>query len=1066
MNLLARFDPGDAVTRVVLITLLQTSAVILSAALLGRTVLRRRADARHSLWLAVLAWVTISPGVSAIADRSELGLWVVDLPLPAPAVRRIIADAALPSSPPYEGGVRGGSGRTSPALAQRPDDLRHAPPPNPPFVRGGENAQRSPDERATRSGLTFHQHGSASAFRGALALIWAAVVLAGLARIVAGWRRLAEFTDMTRPLDPLRHGPALDRVRQALGVATLPPIVTSPTAREPVAVGLLQPRVVLPEGLAEVASRDVLRDVLIHECAHVFRRDLWIGLVQRLVSALFWPHPLIHHVSSQLARAREEVCDNHVLRCGDPCGYARTLLALTERYRPFGVAHPGLGLLGARWTLADRIAGLLDPRRIPMTRTTIRMKIAMALALAAAGLTASTVRFDRPVRADEWSDAQAAPKAEAPAIPKTDIWSIEGLVVDEQGRPVPGAIVHAEEEADPAGSKTAPDGSFALGMGPRLYTRLLLVEADDGARIGLVRFQPSRHLGAKDAVRLVLKPARTVIVRVQDAVGAPVPGAAVEAFDYGYQFHATTAASGVATLRVPADARISGVIGLKSGAGFDYFENYRTTPPAPEFEFPPLPAELTLTLDGAQTVRIKVIGPNGQPMSGVAIKPFRPAKPGKITTIAIARGATTGATTDAQGIAVFDWLPKDVGGVTFFIEPPKGFSSSGYLRYVRGGPTELTTRVQRGARLTGTIRFPDGRPARRILVIAGLTGRGWIPRGARTDDEGKYAFDLGPGHPLMIAVDDETWAAPSLTSTVLQEGQEQGGLDFTLSRGTLIHGQVTEVPENRPSPGMMVSLGERGGPLPKELRTVSASTFQLTRNTYTDAQGHYQIRVAPGRYSLRGSRSDDSERQAVEVKNEAEIVHDLVAKGSDRETFLRGVVVQKTETGERPISGAWAFRWPVYGVAKTDAEGQFLRERTPGETIIYAYCPDKGLAGFSRILPGDADNVKVVLSPTATVTGRVIDSNGKPRARQQVGVRLSSGSASRFDFMVSAVTTDDQGRFTYKDAPPGSTGELLVSHQKAVRPNAGPHTVVPFEVRDLDPIQLPDLVVPADKPDK
>ena len=96
-------------------------------------------------------------------------------------------------------------------------------------------------------------------------------------------------------------------------------------------------------------------------------------------------------------------------------------------------------------------------------------------------------------------------------------------------------------------------------------------------------------------------------------------------------------------------------------------------------------------------------------------------------------------------------------------------------------------------------------------------------------------------------------------------------------------------------------------------------------------------------------------------------------------------MVEKTATGERPVAGALAFRWPVRGSHRTDEEGKFLVERESGETIVYAYCPDKALAGFSRLLPANADNVKVVLSPTATVTGRVIDSNGKPRAKQRVG---------------------------------------------------------------------------------
>jgi len=114
--------------------------------------------------------------------------------------------------------------------------------------------------------------------------------------------------------------------------------------------------------------------------------------------------------------------------------------------------------------------------------------------------------------------------------------------------------------------------------------------------------------------------------------------------------------------------------------------------------------------------------------------------------------------------------------------------------------------------------------------------------------------------------------------------------------------------------------------------------------------------------------------------------------------------------------------------------------------------------------------VKVVVTPTATVTGRIIDSNGKPRAKQRVRVELAKGpySVSPAHFAVSSVVTDDQGRFTYRDAPVGSAGELAAFHQKdgpdimpfEVR---GPRTVVAFEIRDLEPVEVPDLVVPADK---
>src|SRR5205085_1358200 len=54
------------------------------------------------------------------------------------------------------------------------------------------------------------------------------------------------------------------------------------------------------------------------------------AVLQRLAVILFWPHPLIHQLDRELARAREEVCDNFVLRRTAAPAYARTLLQVAE----------------------------------------------------------------------------------------------------------------------------------------------------------------------------------------------------------------------------------------------------------------------------------------------------------------------------------------------------------------------------------------------------------------------------------------------------------------------------------------------------------------------------------------------------------------------------------------------------------------------------------------------------------------------------------------------------------------------------------------------------------------
>ena len=146
--------------------------------------------------------------------------------------------------------------------------------------------------------------------------------------------------------------------------------------------------------------------------------------------------------------------------------------------------------------------------------------------------------------------------------------------------------------------------------------------------------------------------------------------------------------------------------------------------------------------------------------------------------------------------------------------------AAGSIRYRPGGPSELTVRLGgRLSRLSGTVRFPDGRPAQRILLIASLPSSGWLPAGCGTDDNGKYIFNtIEPGFSRMLGIFDENWAGTSVISAVSKDGQDQGGLDFTLVKGTLIHGRVTEGSEHRPSAGTRVVIVENGGPLPKELR--------------------------------------------------------------------------------------------------------------------------------------------------------------------------------------------------------------------------------------------------------
>jgi Zn-dependent protease with chaperone function len=165
----------------------------------------------------------------------------------------------------------------------------------------------------------------------AVLLLW----LCGTVVSILGLARNALFLHrLRRSLQPVSDAElleaALDDAKQRLGTRTSPTVMVSRLARTPMVTGLFRPVIVLPVELPRAISREQLCDVLMHELAHVERRDTLIVLLQAFTNAFFWPVLFVHLVNRQLERAREDICDNHVLACRDAVTYGETLLRVAQ----------------------------------------------------------------------------------------------------------------------------------------------------------------------------------------------------------------------------------------------------------------------------------------------------------------------------------------------------------------------------------------------------------------------------------------------------------------------------------------------------------------------------------------------------------------------------------------------------------------------------------------------------------------------------------------------------------------------------------------------------------------
>jgi beta-lactamase regulating signal transducer with metallopeptidase domain len=307
--------------------------------------------ARHALWLVVLLKLLTPPLV-----RWPWSLPVLPRPAAAaPAVAEPTDPAPAPVAPKVEPPTvvdevpAPADAAVLPPVVETPAATNpHEPLTDQPKTPAAEPPTPAVEEPAASPGDWLRA-----------AAVWAWVGGGGVVALV----QLVRVARLQRRLAGGRPPPGwlvalVGETAERLGLRP-PRVVVLPGVASPMVWGLGAPRLLWPQGLESRLPAEGRRAVVLHELAHLRRRDHWVGWLLLAGGCVWWWHPLFAWVRRRLACEAELACDAWVVAALPQSrrAYAEALIEVSRR--PSVAAAPALGAAAGRRDLERRLVMIM-----------------------------------------------------------------------------------------------------------------------------------------------------------------------------------------------------------------------------------------------------------------------------------------------------------------------------------------------------------------------------------------------------------------------------------------------------------------------------------------------------------------------------------------------------------------------------------------------------------------------------------------------------------------------------------------------------------------------------------
>ena len=818
---------------------------------------------------------------------------------------------------------------------------------------------------------------------------------------------------------------------------------SSELIRTPMVAGIFKPVILVPSNLSDQVSRQQMTEILLHELAHIVRRDPLVLFLQNLARTIFWMHPLVHWIARKLTRASEEICDNYVLKGNSTYAYSRTLLAVAKLGLGQRTPTGAIGVVGSGFSLAARIAGMLDQQRLRTTSMRGKTKLVMSMLAVVLSLNLfATVRFNDSLATAAQLDPPAQTGQSPSSLNNTKEAGVRGsgdtlefrlhgrLLGGEEGAPVNPQL----EVVNPPSHQ-----KFPLSISGDRYEVWLPVKAfkwlqpliqgscQDGRRVNVPLRGNHLRTAIEQGVDLPFqRPARTVVFLVQ-ANGQPTVGAHVQIKTSLGDAIARSNANGHASFSlVASEALLACTAWTETGllGGYQFAQMPKRDPRADEH---------SVELFECEPRKIVVVDTEGSPVPGLRLHLDVATPPPNFNYLGHPEGYEV--TTDAAGTASYTWVPKwkDVHLAHAKLLDNEWIFQSQTIR-----PDRIEIVVKRPADrvpFSGVVSRGGGSVGGVIIEAYSFQGESESTSDMHyvmTDSEGKFSFQALPESTYCIfAYDERLVSEPSIMTPIDPETGRQNSATLSIFEGHPITVALTSGTNRRPIAGQSISLFAEYSLTWKESGELRKGTTSRQTFATTNEQGVATAFAPAG--DFRASVYNSGWRAEKKI---------TVAPGKDNRIELH-----RTNDSARPGSGRLVvdrdsrIDWSAVKVSLQSVDGENSDRLTPqvaatGEfrfeteataLAAYANSADGSWAG-STLVSNPSTAFELKLYPTAFIEGQLLDAAGQGVARQTIraipvvyGVSTIEsgriGFSQRMEVPAIEATTDREGKYRIGPLP-------------------------------------------------